>query len=126
MPQGTSESADRPGWGLAVRPPAPAALHVETFTIGCEEYLVLSFASSANTPAFDANRSRTTRGRLTEAEREVARFVVAGLSNEGIARRRNVSLRTIANQVSSIYRKLAVRSRRELSALQGLGATGDR
>ena len=65
-------------------------------------------------------------GRLTEAEREVARLVVAGLSNEGIARRRNVSLRTIANQVSSIYRKLAVRSRRELSALQGHGATGDR
>ena len=126
MPHGTSASADRPGWGLALRPPGPAALHAATFTIGFEEYLVFSFASSADTPAVDADGGRATRERLTEAEREVARLVVAGLSNEGIARRRNVSLRTIANQVSSIYRKLAVRSRRELSALQGHGATGDR
>ncbi len=126
MPQGTSGSADRPGWGLALRPPAPAELHAETLTIGFEEYLVLSFPSSASAPALDANGGHTTRGGLTEAEREVAKLVVAGLSNEAIARRRNVSVRTIAKQVSSIYRKLAVRSRRELSALQGYGATGDR
>jgi DNA-binding NarL/FixJ family response regulator len=126
MPQGTSGSADRPGWGLALGPPAPAELHAETLRIGFEEYLVLSLPSSASAPAFDANGGHTTRGGLTEAEREVAKLVVAGLSNEAIARRRNVSVRTIAKQVSAIYRKLAVRSRRELSALQGYGATGDR
>ena len=125
-PGGKTDSADRPGWGLALRPPAPTALHAETLTIGFDEYLVISFTSSPSTHGVDASGSRATRGRLTEAEREVARLVVAGLSNEAIARRRNVSLRTIANQVSSIYRKLAIRSRRELSALQGCGMTGDR
>lgn len=52
---------------------------------------------------------------LTPTEAEIAREVLAGLSNAEIARKRGTALRTIANQVASIYRKLQVRSRLELS-----------
>lgn len=54
---------------------------------------------------------------LTSTEAEIARDVLAGLSNAEIARRRGTAVRTIANQVASIYRKLRVRSRLELSLL---------
>jgi DNA-binding CsgD family transcriptional regulator len=52
---------------------------------------------------------------LTNTEAEIAREVLAGLSNAEIARKRGTAVRTIANQVASIYRKLRVRSRLELS-----------
>lgn len=52
---------------------------------------------------------------LTTTEVEIARDVLAGHSNAQIAQRRRTSVRTIANQVASIYRKLQVRSRLELS-----------
>ena len=54
---------------------------------------------------------------LTRAEREVASNVLSGLSNATIARRRSTSVRTVANQVSSILRKLGVHSRNELAVL---------
>jgi len=64
-------------------------------------------------------------GRLTPAEREVVRMIAAGLSNAEIARRRGSSPRTVANQASSIFRKLGVRSRLGLYALLASGAEGD-
>jgi DNA-binding NarL/FixJ family response regulator len=62
---------------------------------------------------------------LTATELEIARDVLSGHSNAEIARRRGTAVRTIANQVASIYRKLHVRSRLELSllALAGRHAT---
>jgi DNA-binding CsgD family transcriptional regulator len=54
---------------------------------------------------------------LTGAEREVAALVFDGLSNLEIAGSRDTSPRTVANQLSSIYRKLGVSSRRELVRL---------
>jgi DNA-binding CsgD family transcriptional regulator len=122
VPRQMPEGAARPWYGLAVGPPSPSALGAGTFRVGFDEYLVLSF----DAPGVDADTGLRTRGSLTKAEREVAGLVVVGLSNEAIAQRRKVSLRTIAKQVSSIYRKLAVRSRRELSALRGNGATDER
>ena len=115
-----------PRWRLAVGPPSPTALRAGTFRVGLDEYLVLSFDTHVDAPGLDADAGLTAQASLTDAEREVARLVTAGLSNESIARRRKVSLRTIAKQVSSIYRKLAVRSRRELVALRGYGATDER
>lgn len=52
---------------------------------------------------------------LTDTEAVIARDVLSGLSNADIARKRGTAVRTIANQVASIYRKLEVRSRLELS-----------
>lgn len=54
---------------------------------------------------------------LTEAEREVLALVREGLSNAEIARRRGRSVRTVANQIASIFAKCGVRSRAELFAL---------
>ena len=51
---------------------------------------------------------------LTETEREIATYLIAGSTNADIARRRGSSEYTIANQVQSIFRKLSVRSRGEL------------
>jgi DNA-binding CsgD family transcriptional regulator len=53
----------------------------------------------------------------TTAEREVLRLLLEGFSNAEIAQRRGRSLRTVANQVGSIFRRLDVKSRFELFAL---------
>ena len=53
---------------------------------------------------------------LGEAERTVAEALLEGWSNARIAQERGVSVRTVANQVASIFRKLGVRSRAELAA----------
>lgn len=52
---------------------------------------------------------------LTPAEREVARLVLAGHGNAAIAEVRGSALRTVANQLASIYRKLGVSGRSELA-----------
>jgi DNA-binding NarL/FixJ family response regulator len=51
---------------------------------------------------------------LSAAERDVAKLAIEGLSNAAIAARRSTSVRTVANQLRSIYTKLAVGSRRQL------------
>jgi DNA-binding NarL/FixJ family response regulator len=53
---------------------------------------------------------------LTSAERQVARAVLEGRSQREIAVTRGVSERTVASQVASIYRKIGVSGRRELTA----------
>lgn len=53
---------------------------------------------------------------LTAAEVDVVRAILRGASNLDIARRRGRSIRTVANQVASAFRKLGVSSRRELYA----------
>lgn len=53
--------------------------------------------------------------RLTASEASVARFVLDGLSNQEIAARRGVSVRTVDGQVQDIFRCFAVRDRGELA-----------
>ncbi|MBS2016399.1 MAG: hypothetical protein JST00_26175 [Deltaproteobacteria bacterium] len=57
--------------------------------------------------------------KLTNEERDVARSVLRGLRNEEIALERKVSRKTVANQLTSIYRKLGVGGRVELAKLLG-------
>jgi DNA-binding NarL/FixJ family response regulator len=54
---------------------------------------------------------------LSPSERSVVDLVVQGHSNSAIARARSVAVQTVANQVAAVFRKLKVRSRRELLAL---------
>lgn len=49
---------------------------------------------------------------LPPAEREVATLLAEGLSNQQIAARRGVSVRTVANQVASLLRKTGAEGRR--------------
>ncbi len=58
--------------------------------------------------------------RLSPAEREVVALLLQGRDNASIARLRGTAVRTIANQVASIFAKLGVRSRSEL-AVRALG-----
>jgi len=53
---------------------------------------------------------------LTDAERTILIYLIAGSTNSDIAQRRKTSSRTVANQVQSIFNKLRVRSRGELAA----------
>jgi DNA-binding NarL/FixJ family response regulator len=54
---------------------------------------------------------------VTDAERAVVGDLVCALSHGEIAKRRKRSVRTVANQVSSIYKKLRVSDRNELIGL---------
>ena len=53
------------------------------------------------------------RCRLSKAELTVAHALIQGKSHAEICAERGTSPRTIANQLSSIYRKLGVSGRRE-------------
>ena len=83
----------------------PAELRSSTFRIGGERLLVISYAASAEEP-----------DNLTRGEAAVARLAANGHTNAQIAKARGTALRTVANQMASILRKLRLTSRRELSA----------
>lgn len=54
---------------------------------------------------------------LSAAEREVAVDAAGGMSNAAIAQKRNRAVRTVANQLASVYRKLGLGSRAELAVV---------
>lgn len=72
----------------------------------------------------DAERGRLDRhrppgpraGALTQVERSVAAAVAAGHTNREVAAELYMGLRTVEAHLSSVYRKLGVRSRSELAA----------
>lgn len=59
--------------------------------------------------------------KLSTAERAVAEGILRGASNAEIARERGVAVRTVANQTSSLFRKLGIGSRAELVVLATRG-----
>ena len=63
-------------------------------------------------PLVDASAARV----LTHAEQAVLALLLAGSTNSDIAQRRGTSLRTVANQVQSIFKKFDVSSRGLLAA----------
>ena len=95
---------------------APAALvHARITPVGGEDARLV-VASSPSDPPESALLA------LTAAEKAVARALLGGASYREIARARDTSERTVANQVQSIYTKLAVSSRAELAAKLRAGA----
>jgi len=59
---------------------------------------------------------RRPLARLSGAERDVAMRLLGGMRGAAIACERGTSPRTVANQITSIYHKLGISSRRELMA----------
>ena len=57
------------------------------------------------------------RSVLTNREREVLPLICIGLSNQEIARQLNLTEETVKNDLHSIFRKLAIRNRAALAAL---------
>ncbi len=62
----------------------------------------------------------SSRSPLSEAELAVKEALLRGESNAEIAHARGTSVRTVANQVASLFRKLGVRSRAELATRDAL------
>jgi len=61
--------------------------------------------------------SRPTRtSQLTETESRVAALVAAGHANKQVAAKLHVTVRTVESNLTSIYRKLGIRSRGQLAA----------
>ena len=114
----SSDSVATAGRKPAVLAP-PEDLSVFRFTIGSEDYVLLTFGlpeKVVGPPNLE---------RLTQAERAIVRLVLHGYSNSDIAQVRGKSASTIANQLYAIYRKLGVNSRRELMAIKA-GSLGAR
>ena len=103
-----SDGAERIALGAAATPPierraGDPTIRVARFDHDGHDYAVIRIAIAPSLPPS-----------LTAAEAEVAALVVEGLSNAAIAKRRNTSVRTVANQLRSVYSKLSVGSRRQL------------
>lgn len=60
--------------------------------------------------------------RLTPGETQVIGLLFQGKTDAQIAKARGTSVRTVLNQVTSIFRKLGVRTREDLVALLGAPA----
>ncbi len=72
-------------------------------------------AAYVATYTFDpGDRKHIPDGALTDAEREVVRLLYGGQRIQHVARTRGVSVRTVRNQLSSVFRKLGVGDQAEL------------
>jgi DNA-binding NarL/FixJ family response regulator len=96
---------------------ASEPLRVTTFEAGPDTFAILSF------PLDELPLPES----LSAAEKAVCRLVLTGASNAEIARQRRTSVRTVANQVAAILKKLGAGSRSELPmVLARRGAIGAR
>ena len=89
----------------------PRDLEAAKLDVGGEEFLLLTFPTDAN-----------DFSNLSESERQVATELLRGKSYREIARIRGTKVGTVANQVRSLFRKLAIRSRSELARARTTGA----
>jgi DNA-binding CsgD family transcriptional regulator len=62
-----------------------------------------------------------SRGQLSETEEQIVALVCAGQTNGQVARTLSLSAKTVAWNLSKVYRKLGVRSRTELAARASAG-----
>jgi DNA-binding CsgD family transcriptional regulator len=74
------------------------------FALGTETFTVISV------------ELRRLSAEFTPTEREVVELVLRGFSDREVAAYRGTSVRTVANQLRSIYGKLRLNSRAELVA----------
>lgn len=87
----------------------PPELRAARFALGGRDVAVLSFPT---------DQLRVPES-LSPAERDVTFALLHGATNAEIAARRGVAVRTVANQIASIFKKLGVSSRTELAAMLG-------
>jgi DNA-binding CsgD family transcriptional regulator len=104
------------------KPPVDAVPEPPPSGVAPPKNLRVEYSGDGQTVAilsFDVDDADKTH-ELTSAEREVALLVLAGKSNGEIAEARHCSVRTVANQLQSVFRKLGIRSRAELAAKASL------
>src|SRR5688500_2067656 len=89
-------------------PSPPTGLEGVEIRRGDDVFVVLTFP---------VTEKLTFPPELTVAERAVVEMLLAGLRTSKIAKERGTSVRTVANQIQSVYRKLKVSSRGELARI---------
>jgi len=94
----------------SVQFPAPSGLVVENAQEAAAGDVILSFPLVGRSPE---------QPQLTPVEWELLRDLAHGLSNREIAVRRAVSVRTVANQMGQLFRKLGVHSRLDAALAAG-------
>jgi DNA-binding NarL/FixJ family response regulator len=87
------------------------AVHRPYFTTKLLERLVRCYTKQ---PANGRNGSPPERPILTPREREVVQLIAEGYSGKRIAKRFNISSRTVETHRSAVLRKLNIQSSREL------------
>jgi DNA-binding NarL/FixJ family response regulator len=88
----------------------PRNLVAHRFEVGNDAFTIFEFSLPCHKHATE----HAKRHGLTSAELDVLRLTLAGLNNVEIARSRKTVMRTVANQVAAIFRKLSVHSRMDL------------
>jgi two-component system nitrate/nitrite response regulator NarL len=74
-----------------------------------------SKASSISAPATAEHHNGTDLAELTHREREIARMVASGDSNKIIARKLNITDRTVKAHLTTVFQKLNLRDRLQLA-----------
>ena len=79
--------------------------------------LTLALIKNENTQTINPEAQELVEHRLTTKEKEVVELVVHGLSNDAIAHKLGITLRTVKAHISSIFEKLHVSDRVSLILL---------
>lgn len=111
---GRREGSQRRDPGALVDLMPPAGLRAHRFDVGPDAFGVIVV------PLGKPSASSQSVN-LTRSEQSVMQFILEGKSNQDIAKSRRTAVRTVANQVASIFKKLGVGSRSELYALVARG-----
>lgn len=101
------------------KPEPPEDLQVSVINHQSGKYVVFSWADEPAPPASVPAPAAPIS--FTAAERAVHALLLAGLSDAEIAAVRGTTRSTVTKQVDAVFRKLGVRSRRELIARGALG-----
>lgn len=75
---------------------------------------LINVVGNSDTTQVDNDKKESLLGSLSKREKEVALLVAKGMSNQEVADRMFVSLRTVKAHLSAIYEKTGVRNRLEL------------
>lgn len=93
---------------------ASIRLHLEQHDQPAYPGFIVYLENQSEAPAPDRLPAFSLLAGLTPAEREIARGICEGLSNEEIAVRLRKSVKTVKAQLTSIYKKLGVTGRAQL------------
>ena len=93
------------------KPTPPDDLRVSVLTHDTGKYVIFSWAGEDS-----AENAAGSAAQLTAAERAVHALLLAGLPDAEIAELRGTTRSTVTKQVDAVFRKLGVKSRRELIA----------
>ena len=83
------------------------------------------FYTQAKAVPMPALQASASEHKLTERERDILLMVSIGLGNKTIARRMDISVRTVENHRASLRRKLGTGSVRWLEAMVGIILNSD-